>query len=151
MPALAVVIFMSSHAQVYPVAQLSATYKEIKKSRPFESINVNGDVTVILTNEQTSNIMLRGNDKDISLVETIERGKTLEINAEKKRTASKLIVYLPVDDLHSLKVTGNAQIFSSGNIVVDNLEVILNGSSMVRVYCYGSLKVTTAEGYELID
>jgi len=106
---------------------------------------------VILTNEQTSNIMLRGNDKDISLVQTTEKGNKLEINAEKKRTSSKLIVYLPVADMHSLKVTGNAQIFSSGNIAVDNLEIILNGASMVKVYCYGKLRVTTAEGYELIN
>jgi Putative auto-transporter adhesin, head GIN domain len=150
-PALAMVIFMNSHAQVYPVSQLTAAYKEINSSHVFENIEIQGDVTVILTNEQTSNIMLRGNDKDISLVKTMEKERILEINAEKKRSASKLIVYLPVANMHLLKVTGNAQIFSSGNIAVDNLEIILNGASVVKVYCYGKLRVTPAEGYELID
>jgi len=51
--------------------------------------------------------------------------------------------------MHSLRVTGNAQIFSSGNIKVDDLEIILNGDAMVKVYCYGNLKVKPAEGYEL--
>ena len=150
LPALTLLIFVASHAQVYQVSQLTAAYKEIDNGHA-ESIEIKGDVTVILTNEQTSNIMLRGNDKDISLVQTTEKGNKLEINAEKKRTSSKLIVYLPVADMHSLKVTGNAQIFSSGNIAVDNLEIVLNGASMVKVYCYGKLRVTTAEGYELIN
>ena len=48
-----------------------------------------------------------------------------------------------------LRVTGNAQIFSSGHINVDDLEIILNGDAMVKVYCYGNLKVKPAEGYEL--
>lgn len=150
-PSLAVLVSMNSHAQVDPIGQLAATYKEINSNHAFESIEVKGDVTVILTNEQTNNIMLRGNDKDIRLVNTIEKGKNMEINAEKKRTASRLIVYLPATDMRSLKVTGNAQIFSSGNIAVDNLEIILNGASMVKVNCYGNLRVTPAEGFELID
>jgi hypothetical protein len=151
MPALGLVIFMTSHAQFDPVGQLTPTSREIINSHVFENIEIKGDVTVILTNEQTRNIMVRGIDKDISLVTTTGNEKTLEINAEKKRTSSNLVIFLPVADMHSLKVIGDAKIFSSGNIAVDNLEIILNGNSMVRVYCYGSLKVTPAEGYELIN
>ena len=151
LPALAMVTFIISHAQVYPAGQLTSAYKEITVSQEFENVEITGDVTVVLTNALSSNIVLRGTGKDINTVKTIEKERSLEINAEKKKTGSRLIVYLPVINMHSLRVTGNGQIFSSGDIRVDDLEIILNGNSLVKVYCYGNLKVTPAEGYELTD
>lgn len=149
MPALALVIFMTSDAQIYPVGRSAVAHQEINNSLAFENVEVTGEVTVILTNSQSRSIMLQGNSKDITVVKTTEKDRTLEINAEKKRTASKLIVYLPVAKMRSLRVTGNTQVFSSGDIRVDDLEIILNGDAMVRVYCYGNLRVKPAEGYEL--
>ena len=151
MPALALVIFMTSHAQIYPVGQSAVAHQEINNSLALENVEITGEVTVVLTNSQNRTIRLQGSSKDISVVKTTEKDRTVEINAEKKRTASKLIVYLPVAKMHSLRVTGNAQIFSSGDIKVDDLEIILNGNAMVKVYCYGNLKVKPAEGYELIN
>src|SRR6185295_3388190 len=151
LPALAMAIFISSDAQIYPAGQLTPAYKEITISQEFENVEITGDVTVVLTNALSSNIVLRGTGKDINTVKTIEKESALEINAEKKKTGAKLIVYLPVINMHSLRVTGNAQIFSSGDIRVDDLEIILNGNSLVKVYCYGNLKVTPAEGCELTD
>ena len=150
-PVLAMIITMASHAQIYPIGQLTAAYKEISSSRSFDNVEITGEVTVVLTNALSSNIMLRGSEKDLNMVRTIEKERSLEINAEKKRTVSKLIVYLPVTNVHSLKITGNAQVFSSGDIKVDDLEIILNGNSLVKVYCYGNLRVKPAEGYDLGD
>jgi hypothetical protein len=144
------VIFMNSHAQIFSVEKSPLDYQEINTNQAFENVEITGKVTVILINSPSRNITLQGNSKDLDVVRTTQKEGTLEINAEKKRTASKLIVYLPAT-MHSLRVTGNAQIFSSGHINVDNLEIILNGDARVKVYCYGNLKVKPAEGYELID
>lgn len=143
-------IFMNSHAQIFPAEKSPVAYQEINNRQAFENVEITGKVTVILINSQDRNITLQGNSKDLDVVRTTEKEGTLEINAEKKRTTSKLIIYLPAT-MHSLRVTGNAQIFSSGHIKVDDLEIILNGASMVKVSCYGNLKVKPAEGYELID
>lgn len=151
LPALTIAIVTTSHAQVYPIAQSTSAYKELAIGQEFENVEITGDVTVVLTNAMSSNIVLRGTGKDINTVKTIEKERSLEINAEKKKTGSRLIVYLPVVNMHSLRVSGNAQIFSSGDIKVDDLEIILNGNALVKVYCYGNLKVTPAEGYELTD
>jgi hypothetical protein len=150
MSVFSMVIFMNSHAQIFSVEKSPLDYQEINTNQTFENVEITGKVTVILINSQSRNITLQGNSKDLDVVRTTEKDGTLEINAEKKRTASKLIVYLPAT-MHSLRVTGNAQIFSSGHINVDNLEIILNGDSRVKVYCYGNLKVKPAEGYFLID
>ncbi len=150
MSVFSMVIFMNSHAQIFSVEKSPLDYQEINTNQTFENVEITGKVTVILINSQSRNITLQGNSKDLDVVRTTEKDGTLEINAEKKRTASKLIVYLPAT-MHSLRVTGNAQIFSSGHINVDNLEIILNGDARVKVYCYGNLKVKPAEGYELID
>ncbi len=150
MSVFSMVIFMNSHAQIFSVEKSPLDYQEINTNQTFENVEITGKVTVILINSQSRNITLQGNSKDLDVVRTTEKDGTLEINAEKKRTASKLIVYLPAT-MHSLRVTGHAQIFSSGHINVDNLEIILNGDSRVKVYCYGNLKVKPAEGYFLID
>ena len=143
------VIFMNSHAQIFSVEKSPLDYQEINTNQAFENVEITGTVTVILINSQNRNITLQGNSKDLDVVRTTTNEGTLEINAEKKRTGSKLIVYLPTASMHSLRVTGNAQIFSSGHIKVDDLEIILNGNARVKVYCYGNLKVKPAEGYEL--
>jgi hypothetical protein len=142
---------MNPHAQISPVEKSAVAYQEINNSQAFENVEIRGKVTVILINSQSRDITLQGNSKDLDVVRTTEKEGALEINAEKKRTASKLIVYLPAASMHSLRVTGNAQIFSSGYINVDDLEIILNGDARVKVSCYGNLKVKPAEGYELMD
>jgi hypothetical protein len=150
MAVFSIVIFMASHAQIFPVGQSAIAQQEINNSLAFENVEITGEVTVVLTNSQSRSIMLQGTSKDISVVKTTEKDRTVEINAERKKTASRLIVYLPVAKMHSLRVTGK-RIFSSGDIKVDDLEIILNGNAMVKVYCYGNLKVKPAEGYELGD
>ena len=151
MPVFLMFIFMNSHAQIFPAEKSAVAHQEINNSQAFENVEIMGEVTVILINSQSRNITLQGNSKDLDVIRTTKKGGTLEIDAEETRTASKLIVYLPAAGMHSLKVSGNAQIFSSGHINVDDLEIILNGDAKVKVYCYGNLKVKPAEGYELID
>ena len=122
-------------------------YKEISNGQAVNRIELRGDVSIVLTNALGTNVMLEGNDKDIGVVKTTVKNGTLEINAEKKKTFSKLTVYLPVNDVHELIVTGNAQISSCG-ITVDNLDIILNGDSFVQVQYQGKLRIIPGAGYE---
>ena len=68
MPALALVIFMTSHAQIYPVGQSAVAHQEINNSLALENVEITGEVTVVLTNSQNRTIMLQGSSKDISVV-----------------------------------------------------------------------------------
>jgi len=151
MSAFVLSIFMSVHAQFHANNPVAIAYKEMNSSQAFENVEVTGDVIVVLTNAQNNDIKMKGNSRDIEMVTMMETDNKLEINAERKKTVSKLIVYLPVSKMHSLKISGDTKVFSSGDIVVDDLEIKVEGDSMVKVYYHGKLTVTPAEGYELSD
>jgi putative autotransporter adhesin-like protein len=144
-------VFMTVHGQVNDYNPTIVAHKEINDTRSLENVEISGDVIVYLTNEKSSDIVLQGDSKDIAAVITTENDNKLEINAAKAKAASKLVVYIPSARMHSLKITGDARIFSSGDIVVDDLEITLKGNSMVKVYHYGKLTVKPAQGYELGD
>jgi len=148
--AFVLIMFVTTKAGTGPGAVQVVDYKEISNGQAVERIQVRGDISIVLTNALGTNIMLEGNTKDLALVKTTVKNGTLEINAEKKKTCSKLTVYLTVNDIHSLIVTGNAQI-SSSDVSVDNLDIILNGNSFVDVHHEGRLRIMAGAGYELAD
>ena len=148
---LAFGVFMTVHGQANDYYPTAVVHKEISDIRSLENIEISGDIILFLTNEKRSDIVLQGDSKDIDAVITSEEDSKLEIDATRAKAVSKLIVYIPAAKMHSLKITGDARIFSSGDIVVDDLEITLKGNSLVKVYHYGKLTVKPAQGYELGD
>jgi len=144
-------VFMTVHGQANDYNPTVVAHKEINDTRSLENVEISGDVILYLTNEKSSDIVLQGDSRDIAAVITTENDNKLEINATRAKAVSKLIVYIPAARMHSLKITGDARIFSSGDIVVDDLEITLKGNSLVKVYHYGKLTVKPAQGYELGD
>ena len=149
MSVFALGIFVTVNAQVHEHNPAVVVHKEIRNSQAFENVEIRGDITLVLTNEQRSDIQLQGNLMDIDMVTTVEKDNKLEITA--KKNASEVIVFVPVNKMHSLKINGDAKVFSSGDIVVDDLVITLKGDSMVKVYHHGKLTVIPAEGYEKAD
>ncbi len=143
--------FMTAHGQLNENDQTVVVHKEINNSQAFENVEISGDVVIFLTNETRSDITLQGDDRDIKGVTTTEKNNKLEINVDRKKTSTKLIVYLPAAKIHSLKIIGDAKVFSTGDVVVDDLQITLKGNSIVKVYHYGKLTITPAQGYELGD
>jgi len=149
MSVLTLGIFITVNAQFHGHNPAVVVHKEIRNSQAFENVEIRGDVTLVLTNEQRSDIQLQGNIMDMDMVTTVEKDNKLEITA--KKNASELIVFVPVNKMHSLKINGDAKVFSSGEIVVDDLVITLKGNSTVEVYHHGKLTVIPAEGYEKTD
>jgi hypothetical protein len=143
-------IFMTVHAQFNDDNSIVVSHKEVT-SQAFENVEVSGNVILFLTNEISSDITLQGDSKEIDAVTITEKNNKLEINVDRKKPISKLIVYIPAAKIHSLKINGDAKVFSTGDVVVDNLEITLKGNSIVKVYHYGKLTITPAQGYELAD
>jgi hypothetical protein len=144
-------IFITVRGQVNEYSPTIVVYKPINNSHALENVEINGDVVLILTNEKNSDIVLEGDSNDIDAVTMTENDNKLQINATRAKAASKLVAYVPALKMHSLKITGDSRVFSSGEIVVDDLQITLKGNSTVRVYHYGKLTVKPAQGYELAD
>src|SRR5215467_12290446 len=88
--AFVLVVFITTKAGTGPGVVQVVDFKELSNGQAVERIEVRGDVSIVLTNVLSTSIMLEGNDKDIAVVKTTVKNGTLEINAEKKKTLSKL-------------------------------------------------------------
>ena len=126
-------------------------HKEVNIMGWFHEVEVRGDVTVILTNGPAGKLWLNGNMDDLERVQTSVKNERLSINADMKRRKSKLTVYIPIATIASLVINGDTEVYSSGTIKTNDLEILLNGTSLVSVKYLGRLKVFAGERCELID
>ena len=125
--------------------------KKIDLAESFNKIEVRGDAIIILTNNLTNSVVLRGDADDLEQATArVKKGK-LVVNAAKNYSGSKFIIYLPAGSINSLVTFGNTQILSSGIIKVSDLEILLAGPSHVSIRHEGNLRITPGMGYEITD
>ena len=130
-----------------PVTQV----KKIDIADAFNKIEVRGNAVIVLTNNLTNSVVLRGDASDLQeATARVKKGKLI-INATKNYSGSKFIIYLPAGNINSLITSGNTQILSSGTIKVSDLEILLSGSSHVSIHHEGKLRITPGTGYEITD
>ena len=125
--------------------------KKIDIAETFNKIEVQGNVVIVLTNNLTNSVVLRGDADDLEQATARVKKEKLVINATKNYSGSKFIIYLPVGSINSLVTSGNTQILSSGIIKVSDLEILLSGSSRVSIRHEGNLRITPGMGYEITD
>jgi hypothetical protein len=130
-----------------PVIQI----KKIDIVEKFNKIEVQGNVVIVLTNNLTNSVVLRGDVDDLEQATARVKKEKLVVNATKNYSGSKFIVYLPAGNINSLVTSGNTQILSSGTIKVSDLEILLSGSSRVSIRHEGKLRITPGTGYEITD
>ena len=146
---IALVITSTASAQQFedPLTKI----KKIDLAEPFNRIEVRGNAVIVLTNNLTNSVVLRGDVGDLEEVTTrVKKGKLI-INANRSYYGTKFIIYLPAGNIHSLTTSGNTEILSSGTIKVSDLEILLSGSSHVSIQHEGNLRITPATGYEITD
>ena len=123
--------------------------REIPIDKPFDQVEVMGDVTIILTNNFEGRLILHGDIDDLQLAKASVKNRKLIIDAKRKKRDNKLTLYLPVSGLDMLTTSGKTEVISSGTIKTKNLEILLYGSSIVSINYEGKLRVTPGTGYEL--
>ena len=124
--------------------------KKIDLTEPFNKIEVRGNAVIVLTNNLTNSVVLRGDVNDLEQATARVKKGNLIINATNYH-ASKFIIFLPAGSINSLVTSGNTEILSSGTIKVNDLEILLSGSSHVSIRHEGNLRITPATGYEITD
>ena len=125
--------------------------KEVNLMGSFHQVEVRGNVIVVLTNGPADKLWLNGNMDDLDRVQTSVKNERLVINADMKRRKSKLTLSIPVATVTSLIIDGDTEVYSSGTIKTNDLEIVLDGTSLVSVKYLGRLKVFAGERCELID
>ena len=125
--------------------------KKIDLAESFNKIEVRGNAVIVLTNNLTHSVVLRGDAGDLEEATARVKKDKLIINASKSYSGTKFIIYLPAGNINSLATSGVTEIVSSGTIKVSDLEILLYGSSHVAIQHEGKLKITPGSGYEITD
>jgi len=146
---IALVITATTSAQQFfedPVSKV----KKIDIAEAFNKIEVRGNAIIVLTNDLTNSVVLRGDVNDLGqATASVKKGKL--IISARNYYSNKFIIYLPAGSIHSLATSGNTEILSTGTIKVSDLEILLSGSSHVSIRHEGNLRITPATGYEITD
>lgn len=136
---------------LYTSARSDSNLTEINISQKFQEVEVRGNVTIILVNRYADKIWIKGNLIDLTYIETIVNKEKLVINAKRCKSSSGLTIYLPVTSIHSLVINDDAEIFSRGMITINDLQIILNGTSLVSLRYHGTLNIMPGTGSEIVD
>lgn len=130
--------------------QSKSVTRAIDIDEKFQQVEIFGDVKVFLTNDAQRKLQLKGDESDLDNIKVKVRSGKLTIDASKK-TRADIILYISVTDIYSLVAEGSSEIYSSGMINTNFLQITLNGTAMVSVKYIGKLNVIAGHDAELID
>ena len=119
------------------------------KAKTIESIVINANVTVVLTNFADHGIRVTGDESMIRQIRIRQTGNKLVIDAPaRKNFVKKIVIYVPATHLSQIQVNSAAHIHSSGILENPRLNIRINGTCKIRVANSGELNLTGNDFYE---
>lgn len=125
--------------------------KKIVLPEKIQEVEINGDVSIILTNDAPGSVYVDGMPAYTELVTVTTKKGKLTVSDGNKSRFFKTTIYIPAADVHSITVNGNTTISSEEIIDTDKLLITLNGISVVKVSSSkkGKINVKAAGEFEL--
>jgi hypothetical protein len=111
--------------------------KETRTVSDFVSISSHGSLDVKITNGHSNKIEVEADENLLPYIETtVENGKLI-IRTKKNsslKSASKMVVYVSMDKINSLQLSGSGNIEVEGNLTADeNSKIMLSGSGNIHL------------------
>lgn len=123
--------------------------REVKVESTFQSIRIDGNIGVILTNDPAGTVSLEGKEKDLDRIRYTVKNNTLIVDAQRKNSFDDVTVYISAIRLQSIKGNGDMDISSGDMLEVDDLRIFLNGNINVNVKTKGKLSIDAPDEYDL--
>ncbi len=130
-------------------SKVAVIRKEVIIEKPFQSIIINGDISVILTNNPAGAIMVEGNENDLNKIRYKNKNNELILDASRKKSFAQITIYLSATMLKHMLINGDGDISSTGIIKTDDLHVWLNGDINVEINTIGKVSADAYNGYDL--
>lgn len=130
--------------------ELPTIRKEMKITGDFQNIRLDGNSSIVLTNDPPGTVILEGTERDVNKVWHSVKENTLLINTRRNWLAcSKITIYLSAITVQDLQVNGDGDISSVGFVKANDLHISMNGNIDVKVKTIGRISVDAPEGFEL--
>lgn len=107
------------------------------------SLVINEGITVVLTNEQSKEIIVEGGQADQNPLKLeLSSGKlTISRNAAVK--AGKLVVYVPAGNLRTVSINGVAELTSNAVLPLKKLDISMESECSIRIRTTGKVNIIT--------
>jgi len=130
--------------------KLTVTKKDISIQGSFQDVLIDGDMSLILTNEPAGTLRIEGYEQDVNKVRWRVKNNKLIIDAGCKNNQNELAVHLSAARLVSMRINGDVDISSDGVIKSDELRISMNGKVTVKIRTTGNLSFDTPDYYDLL-
>ena len=105
---------------------------------------------ILVQNVNSSNVVIKGDEKFIPFVNVSIDNGVLSITSKKNLKDRKIKIYVPVFGLTSLELGNNASASTKGIVKLDNLKVIVNDGGTVALHIIGNLHIEPGVGCDFV-
>ncbi|MBC7848714.1 MAG: DUF2807 domain-containing protein [Chitinophagaceae bacterium] len=141
-------VFLSSFAAPTPLLK-EKVKKRIGISAPFYKLRIEGDISIVLTNDSVNVLYIESNAHDWEKVKMHLEAGTLVVRDVRDRLFSKLKLHVSSKGIESIQLNGDADISSSELISNNNIRFELNGNIEVKIKTKGSVAFEGPEDVEI--
>jgi Putative auto-transporter adhesin, head GIN domain len=115
----------------------------------YQSLVINDDIDVVLTEADSTNISVTGTLKDIQSVSHFTKKGVLYVHSKKGSLRGKVTVHLSVNNLKQVEINGMSSVTSNGTLNSRKLKVRVNGEAIVHLKTFGKFVVEGDERFDL--
>jgi hypothetical protein len=132
----------SSGVQGYPI---------VLNGNSINYLTVSNDIDVVLEQVNADNVGVRTRKENLNKLQATVIDGSLYLSAKNLTDGERLTVYVNVDELKSIALSGNAFATSRGVIKAGSLRVRLDEFSKAMIRTTGKLRVTSPKHYEVVQ
>lgn len=123
--------------------------KVISTKAAFQHIVINGNVDVVLTENEFVQIDVTGEEKTVETVSYFVKKGTLYITRKGSSKGAKPVVTIAVSDLYSLEINGDGNVTSKGTLRSSKLKLTINGESKFNIRNLGEILIDSDSGIDV--
>jgi Putative auto-transporter adhesin, head GIN domain len=125
---------------------LTPVSKKISVKDQIQKIVVEGNVDVVLFEDNNAAIYLFGNTSTTSVS---QKNNVLTVK-NTQTSGEKTLVYIPVTNIREIEVNDNAKVSSAGPLISGELTVYVNGDCHIDLKATGKINLVEGEDVEMI-
>ena len=114
------------------------------------TLYVESDVTVILTGNETSDVVIEGDARDLKTLRAKAADGTLSLFVPLESSAARLKVYVPASQLSKVYLFGKSVLRSETVLQNPKIKIILAGESVVNVSSVGKVLIEGSDDFDFI-
>jgi hypothetical protein len=131
------------------IPDLPVLRKQLKIESAFQSIRIEGDISLVLTNDPAGTVIIEGKENELKKINPVFEKKILIIDVHRKQLFTKFTIYLSAITLQTIQLNGDGNISSIDFIRSECLRISLNGNIKVKVKTMGKISFDSPADIEL--